>query len=100
MIRGLSACLSPAKNVFSKGEDRFGDLGLCLLDRFFGHTISAELSRQSGSTSTPAKARAACKNGGKGGRPKKTAAYASRRLCRFRKHVCCIFFRLTKSRVV
>jgi hypothetical protein len=45
-----------------------------LLDRLFGHTIRVELGRRSGRTSTPAKARAARKNGSKGGRPKKRAA--------------------------
>src|SRR2546423_6877185 len=42
-----------------------------LLDRLFGHTIRSELGRRSGRTSPPARARAARKNGTKGGRPRK-----------------------------
>jgi Protein of unknown function (DUF2442) len=41
-----------------------------LLDRLFGRTIRGDLGRRAGRVLTPAKARAARKNGRKGGRPK------------------------------
>jgi hypothetical protein len=45
-----------------------------LLDRLFGRTIRVNLGRRAGRVSTLAKARAARKNGRKGGRPKKRTA--------------------------
>ena len=45
-----------------------------LLDELFGYTIRAELGRRAGTVTTLAKARAARKNGRKGGRPKKRSA--------------------------
>ncbi|MGH7728574.1 MAG: DUF2442 domain-containing protein [Vulcanimicrobiaceae bacterium] len=45
-----------------------------LLDRLFGRTIRGNLGRRAGRVSTLAKARAARKNGRKGGRPKKRTA--------------------------
>jgi hypothetical protein len=42
-----------------------------LLDRLFGRTIRGDLGRRAGKVSSLAKARAARKNGRKGGRPKK-----------------------------
>ncbi len=45
-----------------------------LLDRLFGSTIRSDLGRRAGRVSTPAKARAARKNGRKGGRPRKRTA--------------------------
>ena len=44
-----------------------------LLDRLFGRTIRGDLGRRAGKISTLAKARAARKNGRKGGRPKQCA---------------------------
>lgn len=45
-----------------------------LLDRLFGRTIRGNLGSRAGKVSTLAKARAARKNGRKGGRPKKRTA--------------------------
>jgi|GEM_PF-4195648 hypothetical protein len=45
-----------------------------LLDRLFGRAIRGNLGRRAGKVSTLAKARAARKNGRKGGRPKKRTA--------------------------
>ncbi|MHB8433393.1 MAG: DUF2442 domain-containing protein [Candidatus Tyrphobacter sp.] len=45
-----------------------------LLDRLFGRTIRGDLGRRAGKVSTVAKARAARRNGRKGGRPKKRTA--------------------------
>jgi len=45
-----------------------------LLDRLFGWTIRGDLGRRAGKVSSLAKARAARKNGRKGGRPKKRRA--------------------------
>ena len=45
-----------------------------LLDRLFGRTIRATLGSRAGKVSTLAKARAARKNGAKGGRPRKRSA--------------------------
>lgn len=45
-----------------------------LLDELFGRTIRVDLGRRAGKVTTLAKARAARKNGRKGGRPKKRTA--------------------------
>jgi len=45
-----------------------------LLDELFGSTIRADLGRRAGRATSPAKARAARRNGRKGGRPPKRAA--------------------------
>lgn len=70
------ACVHPGNGGATISQDDL-DVDIFvpgLLDRLFGHTIRVELGRRSGRTSTPAKARAAQKNGSKGGRPKKQPA--------------------------
>lgn len=48
-----------------------------LLDRIFGRTIRGDLGRRAGKVSSLSKARAARKNGRKGGRPKKLPSTSS-----------------------